>query len=192
MELIFIRHGQGEHTVNLPDSLQRANPSLTINGISQAERLKSSLPLTAKDVLIVSPTLRTLQTASIWSGNIACRKIVHPLLAPRIFPARMGAATLPCDELLDLERLQNEFGNFTAAANVAHSLWSKGINTLSEDEFSSLAEQFIGFCRNFKRGRIYLVTHDGTITSYRKTILGQAFTREDFLGETEWIQLVVE
>lgn len=192
MELIFIRHGQGEHTLNLPESLHLNNPSLTIQGRMQAKKLKSTLPLTPEDVLIVSPTLRTLQTASIWSENMECDRWVHPLVAPRIFPTRLAATTLSCDELLDLERLQDEFPSFVPAPNLASSLWSTGINVLSEDEFNLLTEEFIKFCRSFQRERIHVVTHDGTITSYRQKISGQPLTREDFLQETECFHLVVE
>lgn len=190
--MIFIRHGQGAHTLNLPDSLQLTNPFLTMEGRSQAKKLRSVLPLSSKDVLIVSPTLRTLQTALIWSENLACHKLVHPLIAPRIFPARLAAKTLPCDELLELERLQTEFPSFVPAINLASSLWSTGINSLAEDEFNLLVEEFIVFCRSLRCKRIYIVTHDGTITSYRQRISGQQLTREDFLQETEWFQLIVE
>lgn len=192
MELIFIRHGQGEHTLNLPGSLHLSNPSLSIQGRIQAKKLKTALPLTSEDVLIVSPTLRTLQTASIWSENLKCDKLVSPLVSPRIFPARLAATTLPCDELLDLERLRDEFPSFVPAPNLASSLWATGINVLSEDEFNMLAEEFMGFCRSLQRRLIYIVTHDGTITSYRQKIFGQQLTREDFLQETEWFHLVVE
>ncbi|ANU23361.1 histidine phosphatase family protein [Planococcus donghaensis] len=192
MELIFIRHGQGEHTLNLPESLHMDNPSLTIQGRGQAKNLRSSLPLAAGDVLIVSPTFRTLQTALIWSENIECNRWVHPMVAPRIFPTRLAATTLPCDELLDFERLQDEFPTFAPAPNLTSSLWVTGINVLCEDEFTLLAEEFIDFCRSFQRERIYIVTHDGTITSYRQQISGQQLTREDFLLETEYFHLVVE
>lgn len=192
MELIFIRHGQGEHTLNLPESLHLSNPSLSIQGRIQAKKLRSTLPLTSEDVLIVSPTLRTLQTASIWSENVECNKLVHPLAAPRIFPARLAAKTLPCDELLNQERLQTEFPSFIPAPNLASSLWSTGINVLSEVEFNLLAEEFMDFCRNLQCGRIYIVTHDGTITSYRQKVSSQQLTRDDFLQETEWFHLVIE
>ncbi|EGA90233.1 phosphoglycerate mutase family protein, putative [Planococcus donghaensis MPA1U2] len=192
MELIFIRHGQGEHTLNLPKSLHMNNPSLTIQGRGQAKNLRSSLPLATGDVLIVSPTFRTLQTALIWSENIECNRLVHPMVAPRIFPTRLAATTLPCDELLDFERLQDEFPTFAPAPNLTSSLWVTGINVLCEDELNLLAEEFIDFCRSFQRERIYIVTHDGTITSYRQQISGQQLTREDFLLETEYFHLVVE
>lgn len=192
MELIFIRHGQGEHTRNLPESLGLINPSLTSKGIGQAKKLKFSLPLGSDDVLIVSPTLRTLQTASLWSDNIECIKFVHPLVAPRIFPPKPDAVTLPCDKVLSLEKLQDEFSSFFPAPNLVSSLWSKGINILSECEFTLLAEEFVSFCQSLQPKRIFIVTHDGTITSYRQKISGQLLTRKDFLEETEWFRLVVE
>ncbi len=192
MELVFIRHGQGEHTLDLPETLHMGNPSLTLQGKLQAQTLKSTLPLTPQDALIVSPTLRTLQTAFIWSENTSCDKWIYPLVAPRIFPARRSAKTLPCDELIDQETLQREFPSFIPVFNLAPSLWSAGINLLPEEEFSLLAEEFIDFCRSLQRKRIYIVTHDGTITSYRQKISAQKLTREDFLEETEWFRLIVE
>jgi broad specificity phosphatase PhoE len=57
VELIFIRHGQGEQTLNLPESLYLSYPSLTIEGKMQAKKLRSTLTLTPEDVLMVSPTL---------------------------------------------------------------------------------------------------------------------------------------
>ncbi|MFD1030611.1 histidine phosphatase family protein [Metaplanococcus flavidus] len=190
--MIFIRHGQGEHTLNLPESLHLSHPSLTIKGMNQAKNLRSTLPLTSEDVLIVSPTLRTLQTAAIWSENMECKRVVHPLVSPRIFPARSDAATLPCDESLDPARLQDEFTSFVPPPNLAASLWTTGINVLSEDKFNLLAEEFIDYCRNLQSEKIHIVTHDGTITSYRQKISGCRFTREDFLQETESFRLMVE
>ncbi|WP_339195881.1 hypothetical protein MKY27_14020 [Solibacillus sp. FSL R5-0449] len=40
MELVFIRHGEGEHTLDIPNSLHIENPSLTAKGIEQAKLLK--------------------------------------------------------------------------------------------------------------------------------------------------------
>lgn len=192
MELIFIRHRQGEHTGNLPESLRLIHPSLTSEGKIQAEKLRSSLPLTYEDVLIVSPTLRTLQTVSIWSEGKDCGIIVHPLVAPRIFLAQLPAKTLPCDELLDLERLQTEFPSFVPVTNLVSTLWTTGINILAEIEFNLLAEEFLDICWSLQRERIYIVTHDGTITSYRQKNSSEQVTRADFLQETEWFRLVIE
>jgi broad specificity phosphatase PhoE len=65
VELIFIRHGQGEHTLNLPDSLQIQDPSLTKEGVYQAQSLQSEITLNEKDIVIISPVRRTLETANI-------------------------------------------------------------------------------------------------------------------------------
>jgi broad specificity phosphatase PhoE len=74
VELIFIRHGQGEHTLDLPVSLQVADLRLTKDGISQEESLQTQFILTEKDILVISPIRRTLETAIIWSKDINCKK----------------------------------------------------------------------------------------------------------------------
>ena len=189
MELIFVRHGQGTHTEQLPASLQLSDPPLTIVGIHQAEKLRTLLPLHEEDVLIVSPTRRTLQTADIWSEHVNCRKIVHPLLGPRIFPLRPDATTLPCDALVDLAYLDRNFPSFEISANLQPQLWQEGINLMPASEFVVLADQFIKYCKTLHHQKVHLVSHDGTITSYRQMISGQNLSRQDFLQETEWIGL---
>lgn len=57
------------------------------------------------------------------------------------------------------------------------TLWLDGINTLSENEFNQLA------CE-----RAFIISHDGTITSYRKLLGEEELTRADFLGEAGWYQ----
>lgn len=192
MELLFVRHGQGEHTLNLPDSLQLVNPPLTKQGMSQAKTLKATIPLTPEDIIIVSPTVRTLQTASIWSEDTECLRMVHPSVGPRLFPLRTDAKTLACDVTLDRKTIQDKFPIFSYPSNLSSYLWLTDINILSQDDFDVLAEEFIGFCRSFKRDKIYIVTHDGTITSYRQKYTELQLTREDFLVETESINLIVD
>lgn len=84
MKLVFVRHGEGEHTKDLPLSLQAVNPPLTGVGKKQAKLLQCDVSLQEKDILIASPTLRTLQTATIWSAEVACQKLfIH--IYPRVF-----------------------------------------------------------------------------------------------------------
>lgn len=191
MELFFIRHGEGEHTLNVPDSLMVNSPSLTDYGMKQAGNLKNTLALTPQDVVIASPTLRTLQTARIWSEGVDCRKFVSPYVGPRIFPVRLQASTLPCDELLDVGRIQSDFSSFHFMPSINSSLWAKGINTLSEEDFRLIANVFVLMCQGFQYKRIFIVTHDGTITSYRQIYSEKLLTREDFLKETEWFRLLI-
>jgi broad specificity phosphatase PhoE len=189
MELVFIRHGQGEHTLDIPKSLQIADPSLTIKGVEQAKLLRNQIPLTDKDIIIISPIRRTLETAYIWSESIDCRKIVSPLVSPRMFPILSDRNTLPCDKIIDLEIIKNDFPTFEIDMKVPLKFWSDGINVLPESEFTKFAEEFISDCKVLKKEKIYIVSHDGTITSYRQLISGQSLTRKDFPQETAWFQI---
>lgn len=188
MEFIFIRHGQGEHTLDVPASLKRQHPSLTKTGVHQAASLKNELALTERDIIVVSPSKRTLQTAYIWSQNVNCRKVVNPLLSPRMFPQKPGSSTLPCDQILSREMINECFPAFFIAEGFAEKLWTHGINTIPEREFNRLANEFLDWCRIQSSNCIYIVSHDGTINSYREIIRKERLTRSDFLGDAGWIK----
>lgn len=189
MEIIFIRHGQGEHTLDIPKTLQIENPSLTTNGLEQAKLLRNTFPLSHDDIIFISPLRRTLQTAQIWSEKISCRKIVSPLVSPRMFPLFPNKNTLPCDILLDVEKIKNEFPNFEIDGDVSLDLWINGINILPEKEFINMGKEFLGACKCLQKEKIYVVSHDGTITSYRQLISGQKLSRSDFPSETGWFRI---
>ncbi|MCM3735554.1 phosphoglycerate mutase family protein [Bacillus cytotoxicus] len=184
MNLIFVRHGEGEHTNNLPDSLRMEHPSLTNKGREQALALREKLPLRESDILIASPAVRTLQTAALWSEQVTCRKLVHPYISPRIFPYREGARTLPCDNILSQKDVQQLFPQFLLAEEQNEELWRNGINTIAESIFSTVAHSFIEWCKTLETSRVVIVSHDGTITAYRQYVMKQVLTREDFLEET--------
>lgn len=184
MNLIFVRHGEGGHTNNLPDSLRMAHPPLTDKGIEQAIALRERLPLHENDMLIASPTVRTLQTAALWSEKVECRRVVHPYISPRIFPYREGARTLPCDKMLSQKDVQRLFPQFLVAEVQNEGLWRNGINTIAEPVFCTAAHSFIEWCKTLGTSRVIIVSHDGTITAYRQYVMKQVLTREDFLAET--------
>lgn len=190
MKLIFIRHGQGEHTLSLPNSLQHPDPSLTEDGIEQAKLLRNQFPLSEDDVLMISPIRRTLQTALLWSEGVKCQRIVTPLVSPRIFPQKQEwTSTLPCDVILTKDKIQNEFTDFHLVEDLSLELWKNGINTMPEKEFNSIAEMFLKRCRKLGKEKIYIVSHDGTITSYRQFITGNKLSRVDFPKETGWFKV---
>jgi broad specificity phosphatase PhoE len=191
MELIFIRHGQGYHTLNLPESLQLMDSPLTDQGVKQAISLREIFPLSNKDIIVISPIRRTLQTAFIWSKGIECKKIVNPLVSPRMFPQKTKWSTLPCDKIMDSKLIEKEFPDFTLEGNWSTELWSEGINTISEKDFSVLGKKFIEWCKQQNTEKIYIVSHDGTITSYRQFLSGQRLSRKDFPEETGWIRIEV-
>lgn len=189
MELVFIRHGEGEHTLDIPSSLHLEDPALTATGKEQAKLLRNQLPLNNRDIVFISPIRRTLETAYIWSENIDCRKIVSPFVSPRIFPIRSNCNTLPCDKLIDFESILDFYPTFEIDCNAPRNLWAEGINTLPENQFTKLTGEFIVNCKQLQKDKIYIVSHDGTITSYRQMITGQSLTRKDFLNETDWFQI---
>lgn len=189
MELIFIRHAQGEHTLDIPNSLEIRNPSLTEKGINQAKSLRGKFLLTDQDIIFISPIKRTLETALIWTGNIDCRKIASPLVSPRKFPSSINRKTLPCDIIMDLETIEKEYPKLEIDMNVSSDLWSGGINTMADHEFNKIAEGFIANLKLFEKEKIYIVSHDGTITAYRQLLSGQSLSRNDFPNETGWFQI---
>ena len=184
MKIVFVRHGEGEHTRDLPSSLQVLHPSLTDEGRNQANLIQCDVPLQKTDILIASPTLRTLQTAAIWSEKVACQKIVHPYASPRIFPYREGAKTLPCDHIVDQGIITNLFPHFSIAKSTNKQLWTEGINTISENRFQQIVDEFLLWCYELGAERICIVSHDGTITAYRQYLQKVVLTRFDFLKET--------
>lgn len=192
MELIFIRHGQGEHTLAIPNSLHVKNPSLTAKGIRQAKLLRKKFTLTEEDIIFISPLRRTLETALIWSLDVDCRKIVSPLVSPRIFPFHPNGKTLPCDIVINLQTIKKEYPNLEIDMNVSPDLWSGGINTMPEIDFNIIVQEFIANLKSLNKDKIYIVSHDGTITAYRQFISRRSLSRKDFPDETGWFQINVD
>ncbi|HDR4482190.1 histidine phosphatase family protein [Bacillus thuringiensis] len=184
MKIVFVRHGEGKHTTDLPESLQVFDPPLTRVGKAQAKLLQRDVSLQEADILIVSPTLRTLQTATIWSAKVACQKIVHPYVSPRIFPYREGAKTLPCDYIVDQGMITKLFPHFSIEKSSNNQLWKEGINTISENSFQQIVDEFLLWCYELSVERICIVSHDGTITAYRQYLQKVVLNRSDFLKET--------
>lgn len=51
MEIIFIRHGQGEHNLNVPERLNIIHPHLTSTGKDQVRELTSLFCLVEEDLI---------------------------------------------------------------------------------------------------------------------------------------------
>lgn len=96
---------------------------------------------------------------------------------------------MPCDTIIDLETIKKDYPNFEIDMNVPPDLWSDGINTMPDCEFNKIAVKFIANLKLLKKDKIYIVSHDGTITAYRQLISGQSLSRRDFLNETGWFQI---
>jgi hypothetical protein len=190
MKIVFIRHGQGEHTLNPPESLQIGDPSLTETGICQSQRLSKRFPLDAEDMIIVSPTRRTIQTALYWKNQSECNVIIHNSVGPRMFPLLPASRALPCDTPLTKEMIKSIYPYIPIYETNIVS-WQVGINAIEDALFYEIADGFMNWCKELNKPTIYIVSHDGTITSYRK-FLGETFlTRNDFLGETGSYPIII-
>ncbi|MFC4737298.1 histidine phosphatase family protein [Bacillus daqingensis] len=184
MKLSFIRHGEGAHTLRPPDSLQLEHPRLTKLGVQQAADLRIVLSEAAPpDVIVSSPTRRTLETASIVSpGDV--EHVVTPFIGPRVFPVPSLGRTLPCDRLLPKQHISEDFPQWLLMPETDPLLWRGSLNTMPEPTFYLHCEKLLTWCRSTQAEQVWLFSHDGTIAAYRQYITGERITRNDFLGET--------
>lgn len=189
MDIVFVRHGQAEHTLCIPDSYGVVDPGLTEAGREQAERLREELPLSFNDAVIASPTRRTLQTAQIWCASSAASRFVHPSVGPRQYPLRYDFKTLRCDETMELHRISEHFSEFLPPTDVPDYIWIQGINTLPVLLFDKIAERFLAWLRRLDKSRVFVVTHDGTIASYLHYLTGVRQSRQHMPREAGWIPL---
>lgn len=99
MEIIFIRHGQGEHNLNVPERLNIIHPHLTSKGKDQVGSLRSIFGFMYNDLFVVSSTIRTIETVNILIGEMSLpRKYISPMAGPRMFPQHPEWNTLPSDD----------------------------------------------------------------------------------------------
>ncbi|MGN7166962.1 hypothetical protein ACTHSJ_13980 [Paenibacillus cellulositrophicus] len=61
-------------------------------------------------------------------------------------------------------------------------LWEEGINRIGQEAFETYGKQLLDWCKA-QAERVIIISHDGTITSYRMLLGEQGLTRKDFLGE---------
>jgi broad specificity phosphatase PhoE len=182
LELLFVRHGEAEHLIDPPRSLEMAHPRLTVDGRKQVETLKSIVQVTDLDLVLASPTPRTLETANILCGDAGARRYVCPVVGPRMFPQNPCFIPLLCDVLLEPVVLQREFPEYQLHPTDTDSeLWS-GINQVPAAQFAQAARELLRWGKQANASRVILVSHDGTIHNYRE-LLGEAnLTRASFLG----------
>ncbi|HEX7064540.1 MAG TPA: histidine phosphatase family protein [Bacillales bacterium] len=189
LELFFIRHGQGIHNTNIPDRLNYSNPRLTEKGKEQVKRLHDTFYFKEEDVFLVSPTIRTIETANLLTSNLFhVTKFVHPLVGPRIFPLPENPKShvSKCDEIYPITAIRKDHPDFIIQQEDHVNLWNEGINTMSQEAFDALGDELLSWVQSLKKERIFIVAHDGTITNYRILLGEEGLTRDDFLGEAGW------
>lgn len=183
MEIVFIRHAQGEHTLRPPASLDTVHPSLTSLGRTQATALRERLRPGPTDLVVASPTLRTLQTAEILTQDLGIDVYVSPWIGPRMFPLNPEFHTLLCDYIMSAKSVKKQFPGFTVVHDHYWGLTNEGVNRMEISLFESVADQFLRWAADRGAPRLLAVSHDGTITHYRERLTGETFGREQFLGD---------
>ncbi|MGZ9583680.1 histidine phosphatase family protein [Paenibacillus marinisediminis] len=179
MELLFIRHGHGEHLLDYPHRLNTIHPGLTRYGMMQVNQLRQELPIQPDDIILVSPTKRTIETAHILTGHHPI--IISPLVGPRMFPQNPEFPIFTCDQIYSKDDII-KFNKDAITLDFDVDCWEEGINRIAQERFESYAKQLLDWCKD-KPNRILIISHDGTITNYRILLGERGLTRRDFLGE---------
>lgn len=179
MEFVFVRHGHGEHLNDYPNRLNTLHPSLTEYGKFQVTQLRDKIKISSDDLVLVSPTKRTIETATILKNTNDF--IISPLVGPRMFPENPGLPFLACDHILSKSEITNLYGG-ADILDFNFDCWDEGINMIDQDIFEVYAKQLLDSIRD-SFNKIYIISHDGTITNYRILLGEKELTRKDFLGE---------
>lgn len=184
MELIFVRHGQGEHNLDIPGRLERKHPRLTSKGREQVIRLAACLDLTQQDVVITGPSVRTVETSELLTQHLKAAELwVSPLAGPRMFPQNPSWSTLPCDIPLTKRDIEAAYPHLLVRDEDDERSWQEGINRMPENEFIRYGTELVDWIRKQGARRAVFVSHDGTVTAYRQLLGEQELSRADFLGE---------
>lgn len=192
MEVIFVRHGQAEHNLNTPDRLQKIHPHLTERGIQQMQALRNNISIHANDLFMISPTIRTIESFRQLAGEHDPDFVwVHPLCGPRMYPQNSEWSTLPCDRILTVEELFADDSNWQIMNEQSTELWHDKVNTMPTLQFEQYAQQWLLKLKQTGSSRIIILSHDGTINSYRELLGEEGLSRNDFLGEAGYYRTVL-
>ena len=179
MEIIFIRHGHGEHLIDHPNRLNTLHPGLTEYGKMQVCQLRDQLIFRDDDLILVSPTRRTIETAQILDNKH--NFMISPLVGPRMFPQIPDLPSLACDQIYAKDELTHSYSHIKIM-DLGLDCWGEGINRIDAELFEEYAKQLIDWCQD-RWKRLIMISHDGTITNYRILLGEHGLTRKDFLGE---------
>lgn len=187
MEIVFVRHGHGEHLNEYPSRLHTLHPRLTELGKLQVRQLKETLHIEKDTVILVSPTVRTIETALILAPGH--EHIITPLVGPRMFPLDPELPVLACDQILSKQQMIERYPDATIL-DLGIDCWEGGINCINQQLFVIYGRRLFNWMRD-QSERIVIVSHDGTITQYRLLLGESGLSRSDFLGEAGVYSMVL-
>lgn len=179
MEIIFIRHGHGEHLEDYPNRLHTLHPGLTELGRMQVSQLRGQFEWTNDDLILASPTKRTIETAHVLTNSNDF--MISPLVGPRMFPLNPELPTFRCDQIYSKVELAVHHHGIKIL-DLGLDCWREGINRIDQKAFETYALELLSWCQE-RHNRLIIISHDGTITNYRMLLGEHGLTRENFLGE---------
>ncbi|GGG02204.1 phosphoglycerate mutase family protein [Paenibacillus abyssi] len=179
MEIIFVRHGHGEHLNDYPNRLNTLHPGLTEYGRFQVNQLRDQLSFDTDDLVLVSPTKRTIETAIMLKDDLDF--IITPLVGPRMFPQNRELPFLVCDHIYSMTEIANLYKG-AEILDFGLDCWGEGINRIKQELFEGYAKKLLDWIRDSYK-KVFIISHDGTITNYRILLGEKGLTRKDFLGE---------
>lgn len=179
MEFIFIRHGHGEHLNDYPNRLNTLHPGLTEYGKFQVSQLREQFSFGTNDLVLVSPTKRTIETAIMLKEDLGF--IITPLVGPRMFPQNPEFPFLLCDYIYSKTEITDLYKDLNVL-DLELDCWGEGINRIEQELFEVYAKKLLEWIGD-KYNKVFIISHDGTITNYRILLGEEGLTRKDFLGE---------
>jgi hypothetical protein len=108
-----------------------------------------------------------------------------------MFPLHPEQHTLLCDYIMSAKSVKKQFPEFSVVHDHYWGLSNEGINRAEPDLFESVTEQFLAWALERRVPRLFVISHDGTITHYRERLTGESLRREHFLGDAAYTALTV-
>jgi len=177
LEIVLVCHGQGEHSLQPPASLEVVHPALTALGRTQAAALRERLQPTPRDAIVAGPTLRALQTAAIATEGTGAVVFVSPYLGPRTFPfpeddAEVCAITSLSDYILSAKSVKKQFPAFRVLHDHYRGITNEGVGRMDRERFRGSVERLVAWAVGLRRARLLAFSHGGTIAHYRELLAG--------------------
>lgn len=118
--------------------------------------------------------------------------LIHPITGPRIYPAPLYGIkrTLNCDSLPYIRLIKKMDRNLIIVPGFGSDYWEENkINTLCSLEYTYLAIEFFNWMRSFKKERVIIISHDGSINWLSERLQRKQLSRNDFLGEAGYTEM---
>ena len=159
MNIFFVRHAEGIHNI-IQENNQNLNikqPPLSQKGRDQAKQLNKELLKLDIDIVLISPTTRTLQTSII-----ACNNIDVELIA---YPAIREVLHNPCDYRKFKSILQNNF----ISVDFSLILHNDPLKLYEEDDLIyKRCDDFYEYLQNLNYKNVVVISHNGFIYRFLK------------------------